>query len=128
MFMRRREFISAVSGAAVWSLAARAQQPVVPAIGYLNAGTSAAGAQFLAEFRKGLAEAGFVEGRNVAIEFRWADGDFNRLPQMAADLVRRRVSVIVTPGSVLAARAAKEATSTIPVVFSNASDPVQSGL
>src|SRR5436190_4873023 len=130
--MNRRAFIVSLAGAAgvpmLEQRVAHAQQQPVLVVGYLNAGGPEAGAYFAAEFRKGLAEAGYIEGRNVAIEFRWAQNDLRRLPDLASDLVQRRVNVIVTPGSVVAARAAKDATKTIPIVFSNAGDPVQSGL
>jgi ABC-type uncharacterized transport system substrate-binding protein len=124
--MRRREFITLIGAA--WPLAARAQQPAMPVVGYLGTGTPGSGANELAAFRKGLSETGFVEGRNLEIEFRWAQNDRNRLPELAADLVRRKVAVIAAPGSVLGALAAKALTTTIPIVFSTSGDPVQLGL
>jgi putative tryptophan/tyrosine transport system substrate-binding protein len=124
--MNRREFIAtAGGGAAVWPLVARAQ-PAKPVVGFLNVASSDGYEHHVAAFRDGLKERGFIEGQNVAIEFRWADGHYDRLANMAADLVRREVSVIVanTPANL----AAKVATSTIPIVFTTASDPVQLGL
>jgi putative tryptophan/tyrosine transport system substrate-binding protein len=129
MSLRRREFITLLGGAAAaWPIAARAQQPALPVIGFLNALSPAAIADRLLGFQRGLKEAGYVEGDNVAIEYRWAEGQYDRLTAFAADLVRRRVAVIATTGGPAAALAAKAATTTVPIVFDVNEDPVRLGL
>jgi putative ABC transport system substrate-binding protein len=127
MTFGRREFITLLGGAAAWPIAARAQQPAVPLVGILGTGWRDTSSS-LAAFHKGLNEAGFVEGRNVAIEYRWEEGQYDRLPALAADLVRRGVTVIFASGGPRPTRAAKLATSTIPIVFNAATDPVATGL
>ena len=127
--MRRREFVALLGGAAVGlPLAARAQQSAVPVVAFINGGSADASARFVIAFRKGLNETGFVEGQNVAVQYHWLEGKYDQLPALVADLVRRQMAVIATPGSVPAALAAKAATATIPIVFSAAEDPVQIGL
>jgi putative ABC transport system substrate-binding protein len=123
--MRRREFVTLLGGAAAWPLAARAQQGGVPTVGVLFEGSREA--LFASPIRKGLSEMGFVEGRNLAIEYRFADDDPDRLPELASDLVRRRVAVIYVTGGDRAVSAAKAATATIPIVFLNGGDPVEAG-
>ena len=127
--IRRREFITLLgSAAATWPLAARAQQQQLPVIGILSSRSRATDALLIAVIRQGLNDTGFIEGRNVSIEYRWAEGNYGRLAALAADLVGRKVAVIVTIGGDVAARAAKAATSTLPVVFTVATNPVRSGL
>ena len=125
--MRRREFLGGLGGAAaVWPLAARAQQPAIPVVGFLNSGSPASYPHNVRKFHEGLREAGFVEGRNVTVEYRWADDQADRLPAMAADLVRRQVAVIFANGP--AALSAKAATAMIPIVFVTAVDPIEARL
>jgi putative tryptophan/tyrosine transport system substrate-binding protein len=126
--MRRREFIALVGSAAAWPLAARAQQPGMPVIGFLHSASPDSYASQVDAFRQSLKQAGYVEGQNVAIEYRWAENQIARLPTMAAELAHRQVSVIVAGGSPVSALAAKSATTTIPIVFMNAADPVGIGL
>jgi putative tryptophan/tyrosine transport system substrate-binding protein len=126
--LNRREFITLVSGTAAWPLAARAQQSATPIIGYLSARSLDDTVHLVAAFRRGLSEHGFVEGQNVMIEYRWALGQYDRLPAMASELVRRPVAVMTTTGGEPSAVAAKAATTTIPIVFSIGGDPVKQGL
>src|SRR5262245_4423550 len=125
-YIRRRKFLATLGGAAAWPLAARAQRASIPVIGFLDATTAADTVYRVSAFREGLKEAGFIDGHNVAIEFRWAENKFDRLPALAADLAQRQVAVIV--GQNTAMRAARAATSTIPIVFVSGGDPIASGL
>jgi putative ABC transport system substrate-binding protein len=127
--MRRREFITLVGGAAaIWPMAARAQRPALPVIGFLHSATANAYAPMTAAFRQSLSEAGYVDGQNVVIEYRWAEGQFDRLPALATDLVRQQASAIFAGGGSDPSLAAKAATSKIPIVFANGTDPVEAGL
>jgi len=127
-YIGRRELLAALGGAAAWPLAARAQQAAMPVVGYLDFYAAEPTGIFLAAFRKGLSETGFIEGRNLAIEYRYANTEKDRLPQLVADLIQRRVAVIVTPFGTAAALAAKNATTTIPIIFMSDADPTQTGL
>jgi putative ABC transport system substrate-binding protein len=126
--VKRREFITLLGGVAAWPLVAHAQQPAMPVVGFLGTASAYPFAHLLAGLRRGLQETGFIEGRNVAVQYRWAEGQYDRVPALAADLVRRQVAVIVTVGGETSARAAIAATTTIPIVFNTGADPVKLGL
>jgi putative tryptophan/tyrosine transport system substrate-binding protein len=126
--MKRREFIAGLGGVAAWPLAAHAQQPALPVIGYLSSSFLATTRDLVAAFRRGLAEVGYIEDGNVAIEYRWAEDHYDRLPELAAELVRHQVAAIVVPGSTPGALVLKKATQTIPIVFLIGTDPVGTGL
>src|SRR3984893_15260123 len=126
--MRRREFITLLGGAAARPLAARAQQPAIPVVGLVGGGGGDISTRYVTAFRKGLNETGTIEGQNATVEYHWLEGQYDRLPSLMAELVRRRLAVIATPGSNPAALAAKAATATIPIVFGVGEDPVKLGL
>jgi putative ABC transport system substrate-binding protein len=126
--IHRRAFITLLGGAAAWPIAARAQRPILPVIVFLHPGAFEIGGRDVAAFRKGLQETGYIEGQNVTVEYHWLEGQYSRLPAFMADMIRRPVAVIAVPGSIVAARAAKAATASTPIVFQIGDDPVQAGL
>ena len=126
--MRRRELITLLGGAATWPLVARAQQAAIPAVGFMSGRSPEDSARIASAFRQGLADAGFIEGQTVNIEYRWANGDYDKLPALAADLVNRKVAVLVGVGGDVSAAVAAKATNSIPVVFGMGGDPVKCGV
>jgi putative ABC transport system substrate-binding protein len=128
--MNRRDFVTLIAGgtAAAWPRAVRAQSPTMPVIGFLNSESESARTRLVEAFRQGLSEEGYTEGRNVAIEYRWAEGQYQRLEEQAVDLVRRQVTLIAATGGIQSARAAKSATATIPILFISGADPVRAKL
>src|SRR6516225_2669821 len=125
---KRREFIAFIGGATAWPFAAHAQQPAMPVIGSLNSASPDGYASYIAEFRQSLKQAGYIEGENLGVEYRWAEGQYERLPALAAELIRRKVTLIFASGGIASALAAKAVSTTVPIVFVNGSDPVKSGL
>src|SRR5215472_461771 len=126
--MRRRDFVKGIAVSSAWPLAARAQQAAMPVVAFFSGRSADASVRVATAFRKGLNETGYVEGQNVTVEYHWLEGRYDRLPALMADLVRRRVAVIATPGQTAGAQAAKAATTTIPIVFGVGDDPVKLGL
>jgi putative ABC transport system substrate-binding protein len=126
--MRRRNFLGVIGGAAAWPVTTRAQQVAPPVMGFMDSGSPAPNAQLVAALKQGLNESGYAEGQNLLIEYRWAEGNYSRLPELATDLVRRQVAVIVATGGELSGRAARAATSTIPIVFDAGGNPVEKGM
>jgi putative ABC transport system substrate-binding protein len=126
--MRRREFVTLIGGAVTWPIGVRAQQPALPVVAFVNLRSAEASVRLANAFRRGLNEAGWVDGQNVTVEYNWLDGRFDRVSSVIADIVRRRVAVIATPGTIYGAQAAKAATTTIPIVFGVGDDPVKQGL